>query len=115
MQAGSALATTVQVSYDDTASNPFLHSYHPDHDNLNASFNAAQAQGVESYGVRRQITLNFTAPASDFTSLTRGGAALNGNYVEVLTFLGRTGPTRQFDVCGSFTLNRISDISTLTQ
>lgn len=115
MKAGSSMATTVETSYDDQASNPFLHTYHPDHDNLNASFNSVQPQGTESYGVRRQITLNFTAPLADFDSLTRGGATLNGNYVEIITLLGKGGPTRQFDVRGQFTLNRISDIATLTQ
>ncbi len=115
MARGGTLSTTVQISYDDQSSNPFLHSYHPDHDNLNASFNAVQAQGVESYGLRREITLTFTAPATDFDSLTRGEASLNGNYAEVITFLGKPGPSRQFNVRGAFTLNRISDIATLTQ
>src|SRR5690606_17954391 len=40
MEVGGTLSTVVQVAYDDHASNPFLHTYHPDHDNLNASFNA---------------------------------------------------------------------------
>jgi hypothetical protein len=115
MQSGSSLATTVTLAYDDQASNPFLHTYHPDHDNLDAKFETVLAQGVESYGVQRQISLSFTPPGSDFDSLTRGGAAMNGNYTEVVTFLGRNGPARQYTARGSFTLNRISDISTLTQ
>jgi hypothetical protein len=69
---------------------------------------------VESYGVRRQITLDFTAPPADFDSLTKGGATLNGNYSEIISFLGKPGPQRQFTVRGAFTLNRISDISILT-
>lgn len=114
MQPGSSLTTTVELSYDDQASNPFLHTYHPDHDNLDASFSGVQSQGVESYGVRRQITLDFTAPPADFDSLTKGGATLNGNYSEIISFLGKPGPQRQFTVRGAFTLNRISDISILT-
>jgi hypothetical protein len=114
MQAGSNLTTTVDLSYDDQASNPFLHTYHPDHDNLDAQFKTVQSQGVESYEVRREITLDFTAPPADFDSLTRGGATLNGNYSEIITLLGKPGAQRQFTVRGGFTLNRISDITTLT-
>ena len=71
--------------------------------------------GIESFGVRRQVTLSFTAPAADFDSLTRGGATLNGTYTEVVSFLGKPGTQRDFTARGSFTLNRISDIATLTQ
>ena len=35
---GGTLTTTVIVDYDDQASNPFLHTYHPDHDNLDSRF-----------------------------------------------------------------------------
>jgi hypothetical protein len=115
MQAGSSLNTTIDLSFDDQASNPFLHTYHPDHDNLDASFRTAVPRGQESYGVSRQITLNFTAPDPDFDSLTRRGEALNGTYTEVVTFLGKPGAQRSFTARGLFTLNRITDISTLTQ
>ncbi len=115
MSEGASLTTTINLGFDDQASNPFLHTYHPDHDNLDASFRTALAPGEESYGVRRQITLNFTAPAADFDSLTRGGRTLNGNYSEVVSFLGKPGAQRDFTVRGAFTLNRMSDIATLTQ
>lgn len=114
LRLGSSISTTVETAFDDQSSNPFLHTYHPDHDNLNAQFAAPQPRGVESYGVRRQITLSFTAPPSDFDGLTRGAAALNGTYVEVVTLLGGSGPSRSYDVRGTFALNRISDIATLT-
>lgn len=115
MQVGSSLSTSVQVSYDDQASNPFLHTYHPDHDNLNASFNAVLAQGVESYGVRRDITLTFTAGGTDFEDRTRSAATLEGNYVEVVSILGKPGSNRQFTARGAFTLYRVTEIPTLTQ
>lgn len=115
MAGGSSLTVTVNTGYDDHSSNPFLHTYHPDHDNLDAKFATVLAQGVESYGVRRQITLQFTGGGSDFNSLTRSTSQLSGDYTEVVTFLGKGGPTRQFDVRGTFTLNRITDIATLTQ
>lgn len=114
MQPGGSMSVTVPLSYDDQASNPFLHTYHPDHDNLDAQFSTTLAQGIESYGVTRQITLSFTAPADNFNSLTQGSQDLSGDYAEVITFQGRGTQTRQYNVLGSFSLKRISDISTLT-
>lgn len=115
MMQGSSLSTTVDLAYDDQLANPFLHTYHPDHDNLDALFAAPLPQGVESYGVKRQITLNFTAPASDFDSLTAGTQTLSGNYAEAVIFLARGSDAKQFQGIGSFTLKRISNIATLTQ
>ena len=116
---GSNLTATVTLPYDDQASNPFLHTYHPDHDNLDATFQNKLAQGAESYAVRRDITLLVNPPASDFTSLTAAGQTLAGDYLETVTLLGlaRAGganDTRQFYVRGVFSLNRISTVSALT-
>lgn len=115
LQQGASLAATVAVSYNDQLANPFLHTYHPDHDNLDALFGTTLPQGVESYGISRQITLNFTAPANDFDSLTAGTQTLTGNYVEAVTFLAKGSDTKQFQSLGSFTLKRISNIASLTQ
>ncbi|MBI1842614.1 MAG: hypothetical protein HYR88_17385 [Verrucomicrobia bacterium] len=114
MRQGGSLTASVPLAYDDQASNPFLHTYHPDHDNLDASFTTPLPRGLESYGVTRQITLAFTAPQDDFNSLTQGGQDLTGNYTEVMTFEARGSQTRQYNVLGTFTLKRISDIATLT-
>lgn len=114
MNPGSTLATTIETGFDDQSSNPFLHTYHPDHDNLDASFKSSQPRGAESYGIRRQVTLSITAPSTDFESLTAASSTLNGNYVEVITLLGSATPSKEFTVRGSFVLNRISDIATLT-
>src|SRR5262249_363633 len=85
MKPGGTLSTTVDLGYDDQSSNPFLHTYHPDHDNLDASFQPySDGQGIESYGVSRQITLTFRGPADDFQSLTTGGQDLSGAYAEAV-------------------------------
>src|SRR4030095_8898543 len=104
----------VPVSCTCQSSNPFLHTYHPDHDNLDALFSTPLAQGIESYGVTRQITLSFAAPNNDFNSLTQSSDDLSGNYLEAITFAARGSQTRQYNVLGSFSLKRISDITTLT-
>lgn len=111
---GSSLVFNVALDYNDHASNPFLHTYHPDHDNLTPDFSRVETQGAESYGVNRQITLTFTPPGTDFASLTAAAGSLGGTYSEVITFSGRPGNSRQFYLSGTFSLNRVSSISTLT-
>ncbi|MFA6546850.1 MAG: hypothetical protein WCS99_20705, partial [Limisphaerales bacterium] len=88
-QTGGSLTNILNLDYNDHASNPFLHTFHPDHDNLNATFSAVRPVGVESYGVRRTMVLTFTPPQPDYTSLTTGGTRMEGTYEENITFLGR--------------------------
>jgi hypothetical protein len=112
------ITATVTVDYSDQATNPFLHTYHPDHDNLEAEFARVLPAGSESYTVRRDITLRVRPPPDDFTSLTAAAQTVVGDYLEAITVLGLargTGEdTRQFVVRGSFTLNRIFDVPILT-
>lgn len=112
---GGSVSVTVPLSYSDQASNPFLHSYHPDHDNLNESFTAVRARGDESFDVLRQIKLSFTPPATDdFASVVGGNQNLTGSYSETISFLGKGAESRQFETQGVVTLNRVSAVSTLT-
>jgi hypothetical protein len=111
-QPGS-LATTVTLPYDDQAANPFVHTYHPDHDNRNATFDGQQARGLESYTVQRDIMLTVV-PATDFSGLVAAAGTLSGNYEETITLLGIGGNSRQYHVSGAFVLNRISHVPTLT-
>jgi hypothetical protein len=113
------LTTLVTLGYDSRASSPFLHTYHPDHDNLDVTFKTLLPQGSESYRVERQITLNLTPPGNDFSSVVSGNRSLNGIYSEVITLkglarAGGTNDTRRFEVRGDFTLNRVSDIPQIT-
>ncbi len=111
---GATLTTTASTAYDDQTSNPFLHTYHPDHDNLDTTFQNQLPIGYESYEIDRLITLAVSQPGNDFASLTSAGQTLQGNYLETITLIGIAGATRTFDVSGVFSLNRISTISTLT-
>lgn len=115
----AVLTATVDLAYDDQASNPFLHTYHPDHDNRDATFEKALPQGAESYSVRRQITLGVRAPGTDFASLTTAGRAIQGDYHETISVSGlvRDGGTpdeRHFEVRGAFVLNRLLAVPVLT-
>ena len=96
------------------ASNPFLHTYHPDHDNKSAEFTPIQlADGIESYTVSRSIGLSFLSDPSSLgvTNLGWGSTVLGGDYEETLTGL-RAQP---ITVKGKFVINRISPIETLTE
>ncbi|MBL9168988.1 MAG: hypothetical protein JNN07_14705 [Verrucomicrobiales bacterium] len=114
----SVVTTADPVSSDfDDADNPFVHNYHPDHDNLDATFKERSAQGQESYTLNRRLALGFAAAGDDFETLTAGSSRLVGNYSETVTLLGRlvdrgggnvTTNSRTYPVSGSFLLNRIS-------
>jgi len=112
---GGTLSTTALVAYDDQASNPFLHTYHPDHDNLDVTFHTELPQGSESYQVTRKISLVISSAGNDFASLTSAGQTVSGNYLETITLAGLGGASRNFNVAGVFALNRISTVSTLTK
>jgi len=114
MTPGMNLTTTVSLAYDDQASNPFLHTYHPDHDNLDATAANKLAQGAESYRVDRKIVLSFQSPTDDFASLAAGNQELGGNYAEEVTLYGTAGESRKYEVTGAFELKRVSPIDTLT-
>lgn len=121
-QTGRSLTNTITLNYNDHASNPFLHTYHPDHDNLTAMFNGVQPIGVESFGVKREIILTFTQPSVEYNSLTSGSTRVEGSYQENISFIGRayvlggvtTNETRTVSTRGTFQLNRISPISHLS-
>jgi hypothetical protein len=112
---GGTLKVTVPLAYDDQASNPFLHTYHPDHDNLDATFQNKLPRGSESYDVTRQISLTLNPPGTDFDSLTSAGQSLNGVYLESIKVVGLGGSSRDFTVSGGFTLVRVSPISLLSR
>ncbi len=115
LRLGADISVTVPIHYDDQASNPFVHSYHPDHDNRDATFNQTLPQGFESYGVTRILRLQVIPPLADgdFVSLTGSSTTLSGLYEETLILEGRNGAQRQLQTRGAFALNRISDIATI--
>lgn len=116
----ATLTVTVTNRFDDNTSNPFLHTYHPDHDNLNARFTQTLPQGSESYSIVRRLTLQFTAPSDDFAGRTSVGQGLAGVYHEQVDLLGlaRGGgqvDTRTFQAQGAFQLNRLSSLPTVAK
>ena len=111
---GSVVNFTVFLGYNEQASNPFLHTFHPDHDNLDSSFTKVRPRGFESYDVTRSLRLTFSTPGTDFASLTAAAQSRGGLYEETLTIGGQAGFSRDFHLQGTFTLQLISPVATLT-
>lgn len=107
---GGTLQRRVVIDYA-SAVNPFVHQYHPDHDNLNPRFVTLPA-GVESWTLRRDVSLTFsTTPTTDSNPAAWGATQLGGTYSETLTGAHKLPLT----VTGTFLLIRVSSDSTLVQ
>jgi len=90
--------------------NPFIHTYHPDHDNLDAKFAAPLPTGMESYTVTRTCSLDFTAkPPKGATITGWGTSVLGGVYTESMAGLNKA----PILLGGVFTMRRLSEISTI--
>ena len=109
VNAGESLVRTIQIPFDD-ATNPFVHQYHPDHDNKSSRGRALPA-GVESHTITRTCTFNFTAspPAGSTVSSGWGSATIGGIYREIITGLQRNPIT----LTGTFELRRANELGTL--
>jgi hypothetical protein len=116
---GAALLASVNVAFNNQAANPFLHTYHPDHDNLNADFTAELGQGIESYGIERSIQFLINNSAEGFNEKVSFGDTISGSYQETLKLTGSPGSgpenANSYTLSGDFKLVRISSISNLVQ
>lgn len=103
---GSSVLWRISVAHNDPT-NPFVHTYHPDHDNLDATFTFPLDSGVESYAVTRDCSFNFTATPPDGSTVAGWGSTiLGGTYAETLTGLN----SKPLTVGGGFVMRRISEI-----
>jgi hypothetical protein len=109
---GSYLEVVVPLAFNDPT-NPFVHTYHPDHDNLDARFVPFTAAGTESYTVTRTMRFTFSSGATvlgtDSTASTWGGSRMVGAFTESITGLHRQTLT----VSGPFELRRLNEIGEL--
>jgi hypothetical protein len=105
---GQTLVRTVTLPFNDRT-NPFVHVYHPDHDNRDAR-GVPLGAGVESYDVTRECRFTFTAsPPDGSSSVGWGASVIGGTYVEVVTGLHKDPLT----VSGTFELRRVSEIGAI--
>ena len=81
---GSSVSCAIHIDYRD-ALNPFVHRYHPDHDNLDARFEAELPEGRESFNFSRSLSFEFTAEDPEGLSMPGwGDVRLGGIYRETL-------------------------------
>jgi hypothetical protein len=105
------LTRTITIPFDDQT-NPFVHQYHPDHDNKDARFQPLAA-GVESHTIQRSCTFTFTAtpPPGSLATTGWGSTVIGGTYSETLTGIHK----EPIQLDGTFELRRASEIGVLTQ
>jgi hypothetical protein len=110
---GAAMTRRVMIPFNDRT-NPFVHAYHPDHDNKGPGVSSAAINlppGIESYDLQRDIALTFSTTAPVGSSPTGWGSTrIGGSYSETFTGLHR----QTISVSGSFELRRISETGTIT-
>jgi hypothetical protein len=106
---GQMLTGTVMVGANHP-SNPFLHTYHPDHDNKDARFETVLPDGIESHRVDRAITLTIKAAADPGEGPEWGTSLLSGTFSESVTGIHK----QSILASGIFAIGKVSDIAVLT-
>jgi hypothetical protein len=96
--------------------NPYLHRYHPDHDNLDPSYNPLPSGQEEAYPIARAVTLDFdTRYPSDPRQATLspppdwGQNIVGGIYYETITGIHKN----PLYISGPFELQRVSLVPVL--
>jgi hypothetical protein len=97
----------VNVGFDNPT-NPFLHRYHPQHDNKDWDF-VAYTNAVEVPNLSRNIAMTFAADTNETADPIFGVDAVSGTYTETINGLRAQSIYAQ----GNFSLQRISRIDQL--
>lgn len=107
---GQTLVRTVTLTHS-APTNPYVHTYHPDHDNRNPRFDAQLGPGIESPTVTRVCSFTFTAaPPGGGTVPGWGSSVIGGTYAETITGIHKSSTT----VTGTFEVRRVSEIGSIT-
>jgi hypothetical protein len=116
--ASTTLTQTISIPFND-ATNPFVHKYHPDHDNKDAT-GAALVAGQESHSIRRDIRFEFTPAPPEGSGITSGwgSSVIGGSYAETIQGLSKdsegVGTGDGIRLSGTFELRRVSELGTIT-
>ena len=90
--------------------NPFVHIYHPDHNNLDERYSAILTEGKESYSFSRSIQLQFSSQDPDNLSIPGwGDNRIGGVYRETISGVHKSPLYLE----GTFTLTRASTTTEL--
>jgi hypothetical protein len=105
-QLGGLLTVDLEMP-SEAPTNPFLHRFHPDHDNLDEQFGSFRK---EAFSIHRHMELQFseTDPLGQ-NPPDWGDTVVGGTYRETLTGLHRNDIVSQ----GTFRLRRVADMSVL--
>jgi hypothetical protein len=104
---GGDLSCTIATPFDDPT-NPFVHQYHPDHDNKSGQ--TALVAGQESYNITREVSFTFTdTPPGGGSATGWGSSVIGGTYGEVVSGLHK----QNISLTGTFALRRASELGTL--
>ena len=112
---GSKVVCPVVLRHDDPL-NPFIHRYHPDHNNKDERFGdlpthdgPAGPDTSESFTIRREVELTFGQQLSDGISVGDGDRRLLGRYRETIVGLHKN----MLYMSGPFELHHASRIPVL--
>jgi hypothetical protein len=112
--ADAVLSGTILQTHDDKT-NPFVHAYHPDHDNvefrngtMEQKDNGASGIGdYESWAVNRDLSFTFAGSDPVGANQQWNISVTGGTYDETITGLNKT----EIKTHGAFRLNKVSDVS----
>lgn len=105
---GSTATWTIPIPFNEPT-NPFVHTYHPDHDNRDSRGGPLPA-GVESYDIHRTCGFTFTESQPDGRYVAGwGSTVLGGTYQESITGLHK----QPLQVRGTFEMRRVSEVATI--
>lgn len=114
LEGGATLSATFTQEYDDKT-NPFVHAFHPQHDNL--AFNNSKPSKLESgdagkgeyesWSVTREISLTFADEDPVGANVEWNRSVTGGIYTEKVS--GLTGQGKPIFTRGVFRLTKVSD------
>ena len=110
---GQTLVRTVEILAN-APTNPYVHTYHPDHDNKDSRFAllpTTSAGSLESPTIGRTFSFTFSpTPLPTSSPLGWGSTVLGGTYAETITGVHKDPLT----VSGTFELRRVSELGSIT-
>jgi hypothetical protein len=109
---GQTLVRSVSIPFNGPT-NPYVHTYHPDHDNKNSRFDllTGTLETLESPTIGRTFSFTFSpAPLPTSSPLGWGSTVLGGTYAETITGVHKDPLT----VSGTFELRRVSELGSIT-
>jgi hypothetical protein len=105
----SQFSCLISMDYRDPL-NPFVHIYHPDHNNLDERYSSTLPEGKESYSFNRSIQLQFSNQDPENLSIPGwGDNRVGGTYRETISGVHKSPLYLE----GTFTLTRASTTTEL--